>query len=64
MKKIFGILEHLFFYCIVISLFLFIFSNSFTFVYISIFCWFMSFVSHIIESKLENKSKRKIIVGA
>ena len=63
MKNLFGFLKHLFFYGIIVSLILFFYNSSIEFVYVSIICWFISLLSHIIESKLENKSMKKIIIG-
>ena len=63
MKNMFGLLEHLFFYGIFISLILFIFTNSIEFVYFAIISWFISFFSHILEHKFENRSNRKILIG-
>lgn len=61
--KFFGLLEVAGFYSILVSLIAFLFSNSLIFVYLAIISWTISFVSHIIESKLEKQPTKKILTG-
>lgn len=63
MKRVFGFLEHLFFYLIFVFAILFIIFNSIIFIYLIILCWIVSSISHIIESIYDRKSWKKIIFG-
>jgi len=61
--KFFGLLEHIGFYLIFLSLLAFLFSDSLIFIYLAIISWLVSFISHIIESKSENQTAKKILTG-
>jgi len=62
--KLFGFLEHFFYYIVLISLILFLIFNYIEFIYLSIVCWFASGFSHVLESKFEGKKiNRKTILG-
>jgi len=62
-KKLFGFLEHAFSFLIPVFLILFIGYKYLYFVYLTIISWFGVLLSHFIESKLEGKSNKKIIIG-
>jgi hypothetical protein len=62
-KKLFGLFEHLFFYGILIVLALAMLYDSINLVLVAIGFWFISFISHIMEHKIENRSVKKTIIG-
>jgi len=61
--RLFGLLEHVGFYFIVVFSALFLLTSSLLFIWLSIASWAISFLSHIMESLLEKKGARKILVG-
>lgn len=63
MVKLFGFTEHLFFYLIFVLIVAFIFVRSDVIIYLAAASWVLSFLSHVLESKLEGKGGKKIIMG-
>ncbi len=63
MKRIFGYMEHLFFYLILIFLAIYLYNKLEIFVYWAIVCWLISIVSHMIESRAEKRNWVKIVFG-
>ncbi len=61
--KMFGLMEVVGFYLIFLFLIAFLASGLSIFIYFAIFSWFVSFFSHIIESKLEKQPTKKILIG-
>ncbi|MBU3904888.1 MAG: hypothetical protein KJ906_01925 [Nanoarchaeota archaeon] len=61
--QVFGLLEHIGFYFIIIFLVLFLMFRTDIFIYLAIVSWTISVISHIIESLSEKKTLKKIIIG-
>ncbi|MFQ6010083.1 MAG: hypothetical protein ACE5J7_03130 [Candidatus Aenigmatarchaeota archaeon] len=61
--KLFGALEHVFFYIALLLAILSIVTGSLDIVYAVILFLLLSVVSHVVESKLEKKGAKKIFLG-
>ncbi|MFH0829949.1 MAG: hypothetical protein V1887_02190 [Candidatus Aenigmatarchaeota archaeon] len=61
--RLFGLLEHIGFYGIAVFTVMAIGSSDFLFAYLALACWLLSFLSHVMESRIERKGARKILVG-
>lgn len=61
--KLFGRLEHIAFYLVLLFSFVLLYAKDFMYAYVIIILWFVSVGSHIIESKYEGKKMKKIMLG-